>query len=35
LPKGEPDLSDFYAELDKRATYERFVNTSQVKDLNS
>jgi hypothetical protein len=35
LPKGEPDLTDFYAELDKRATYERFVNSSQTKDLNS
>lgn len=33
--KGDPDLSDFHAELDKRATYERFVNSSQTKDLDS
>lgn len=26
--KGHPDLSDFYAELDKRAQYERFVTKS-------
>jgi hypothetical protein len=35
VPTGNPDLSDFHAELDKRAQYERFVHTSKSNNLTS